>query len=291
MGSDACYVNYSYGHDVYNEVHLRINPGYYCFWQEQILRGKILEGGEVSPVPTGLIQHSSHAIAFTANSNVANSPSVNVVYNRSALSSSNHSVSPIQSVNPRAVIEHTNPGSLPLVVHISIPPATSASSSSTFSTPLIPPPSWLGMYIPSPYQLACFSSRGLTHPVSPDLSLFILRATAMILQPALAKSRQNSKPRPEDAPVTMTTFPSREFNESRDWSSSASLFDGYECEIIGSTRPKAFFHFGGLLRSSIKADQLTITASFEEYKYKSIPRNAPFLRGALLFKGQQYANC
>jgi hypothetical protein len=22
------------------------------------------------------------------------------------------------------------------------------------------------------------------------------------------------------------------------------LFDGYECEIIGSTRPKAFFHFG-----------------------------------------------
>lgn len=30
--------------------------------------------------------------------------------------------------------------------------------------------------------------------------------------------------------------------KSRDWSSSASLFDGYECEIIGSTRPKAFFH-------------------------------------------------
>ena len=27
--------------------------------------------------------------------------------------------------------------------------------------------------------------------------------------------------------------------KSRDWSSSASLFDGYECEIIGSTRPKA----------------------------------------------------
>ena len=32
--------------------------------------------------------------------------------------------------------------------------------------------------------------------------------------------------------------------KSKDWSSSASLFDGYECEIIGSTRPKAFFHFG-----------------------------------------------
>ncbi|GER38303.1 type II secretion system protein E [Striga asiatica] len=32
--------------------------------------------------------------------------------------------------------------------------------------------------------------------------------------------------------------------KSRDWSSSASLLDGYECEIIGSTRPKAFFHFG-----------------------------------------------
>ena len=29
--------------------------------------------------------------------------------------------------------------------------------------------------------------------------------------------------------------------KSRDWSSSASLFDGYECEIIGSTRPKEFF--------------------------------------------------
>lgn len=32
--------------------------------------------------------------------------------------------------------------------------------------------------------------------------------------------------------------------KSRDWSSLASLFDGYECEIIGSPRPKAFFHFG-----------------------------------------------
>lgn len=29
--------------------------------------------------------------------------------------------------------------------------------------------------------------------------------------------------------------------KSRDWSSSASLFDGYECEIIGSTRPKEIF--------------------------------------------------
>ena len=38
--------------------------------------------------------------------------------------------------------------------------------------------------------------------------------------------------------------------KSRDWSSSASLFDGYECEIIRSTRPKEFFHFGGYPFSS-----------------------------------------
>lgn len=29
--------------------------------------------------------------------------------------------------------------------------------------------------------------------------------------------------------------------KSRDWSSLASPFNGYECEIIGSTRPKEFF--------------------------------------------------
>lgn len=40
-----------------------------------------------------------------------------------------------------------------------------------------------------------------------DWSLSIRRAAAMTLQPALARSRQNSRPRPEEAPVTMTTLP------------------------------------------------------------------------------------
>lgn len=48
-----------------------------------------------------------------------------------------------------------------------------------------------------------------------DWSLSIRRAAAMTLQPALARSRQNSRPRPEEAPVTMTTLPWRQFQGSR----------------------------------------------------------------------------
>lgn len=40
-----------------------------------------------------------------------------------------------------------------------------------------------------------------------DWSRSIRRAAAMILQPASAKSRQHSRPRPEEAPVTITTLP------------------------------------------------------------------------------------
>lgn len=42
-----------------------------------------------------------------------------------------------------------------------------------------------------------------------DLRRSVLRAAATTLQPALARSRQNSRPRPEEAPVTMTVLPER----------------------------------------------------------------------------------
>ena len=48
-----------------------------------------------------------------------------------------------------------------------------------------------------------------------DLSRSTRRAAATILQPALARLRQNSLPRPEEAPVTMTTLPSRSCHGSR----------------------------------------------------------------------------
>lgn len=40
-----------------------------------------------------------------------------------------------------------------------------------------------------------------------DLSMFILRAAATTLQPALAKSIQSCRPSPDDAPVITTTLP------------------------------------------------------------------------------------
>lgn len=42
-----------------------------------------------------------------------------------------------------------------------------------------------------------------------DLRRSIRRAAATIKEPDLARSRHNSRPRPEDAPVTMTTLPCR----------------------------------------------------------------------------------
>ncbi len=54
-----------------------------------------------------------------------------------------------------------------------------------------------------------------------DWSRSTRRAAAMILQPALARSRQNSRPIPADAPVTNTTLP---FSSSSHGSNAISLW-------------------------------------------------------------------
>jgi len=57
------------------------------------------------------------------------------------------------------------------------------------------------------------------------------RAAAMILQPAFARSRQNSWPRPEEAPVTNTTLSSSLCHGSRCPESCAAIDLWIELEL------------------------------------------------------------
>lgn len=99
---------------------------------------------------------------------------------------------------PRTPALFTNPSIRPNASHALCTEAAMAGSSALTSSSIATDRTADGSEAPDPL----ISSQR-------DLNRSVRRAAAMTRQPAFARSRHRSRPMPEDAPVTMTTLPSK----------------------------------------------------------------------------------